>query len=269
MNESKTVVATFEFIEIEIPEPEMVTLTVQVIGQGSTSPAVGSHSYEEGTVVPLTATPATGWRFVGWSENVSGSSITMNENKTVVATFELLEEEPPIIIPPVTPDPPVDPQPPVVDPTPVGPQGTVKVSYVAEDGTVLAETFQFTGEIGTNYGTSARAFDGYELIETPANASGSFIDGIVEVVYVYSDGTVVIDEVEDVPLGPADNSSTEEEAAEEEEPIVETTDEEIILDEEIPEGSADQLPNTGHLPSGLFFTIGSLVSALGVYLKRK
>ncbi len=257
MNESKTVVATFEFIVIEIPEPEMVTLTVQVIGQGSTSPAVGSHSYEEGTLVPLTATPATGWRFVGWSENVSGSSVTMNESKTVVATFELIETdtpEPPIVIPP-TPEP-----------TPVGPQGTVTVSYVNTNGQSVFDSFSFSGEIGTNYGTSPRSSEEYENIDVPGNASGTFIDGNIDVVYVYSNPEVVIiEEEEPTPLGPAIDLSTEEE---EEEPVLDEPAEEIILlDEELPLG--DALPLTGHLPTELFFGLGSIITAAGVYLKRK
>ena len=254
MNESKTVVATFELIP-----PTMVNLTVEVIGQGSTSPAVGTHSYEQGTLVPLTATPAEGWRFVGWSENVSGSSVTMDESKTVVATFELLEEEPPIIIPPVTPDPPVP------TPDPVSLSGIVVVNYTDTFGNSLFASSQISGAVGTNYTTLALSFDGYTLVSTPSNATGSFIDGTITVDYIYSDGTeIIIEEEEPTPLGPAIDLSTEEE----EEPVLDEPAEEIILlDEELPLG--DALPLTGHLPTELFFGLGSIITAAGVYLKRK
>jgi uncharacterized repeat protein (TIGR02543 family) len=50
------------------------------------------ESYPENTVVTLTATPASGSTFAGWSGDCSGSSltttVTMNANKTCTATFQ-------------------------------------------------------------------------------------------------------------------------------------------------------------------------------------
>jgi uncharacterized repeat protein (TIGR02543 family) len=47
--------------------------------------------YTNGTVVTLTAQPSSGFRFVNWSGDISGTSatttITMNSNKTITATF--------------------------------------------------------------------------------------------------------------------------------------------------------------------------------------
>jgi uncharacterized protein (TIGR03437 family) len=67
-------------------------------GSGSVSPSpIGAScgancwSYAAGTVVTLTATPATGSTFAGWSSACSGTSVTctvtMNGNQTVTATF--------------------------------------------------------------------------------------------------------------------------------------------------------------------------------------
>jgi len=51
----------------------------------------GSGTYNSGTVVPVTATPALGWTFTGWSGDLSGTTnpdnVTMNSNKSVTANF--------------------------------------------------------------------------------------------------------------------------------------------------------------------------------------
>jgi uncharacterized repeat protein (TIGR02543 family) len=65
-------------------------LTVNVVGNGT----VGQNpppSYVVGQVVTLTATPATGWSFAGWSGDLSGTTnpitITLTSDKVVTATF--------------------------------------------------------------------------------------------------------------------------------------------------------------------------------------
>jgi len=50
-------------------------------------------------------------------------------------------------------------------------------------------------------------------------------------------------------------------------PVVEETPEELLPVEETPLG--DALPQTGQIPADLFYGIGGLVSAMGVYLKRR
>ena len=61
-------------------------------------PAGGRHdrsdtaTYDYGTVVELTATPATGYHFVEWTGACTGSgacSVTMDDNKSVSATFAI------------------------------------------------------------------------------------------------------------------------------------------------------------------------------------
>ena len=84
MDANKSVTATFS--EVVVPQ---FTLTVSTVGQGSVSPVGGS--FDEGTVVSLTATPAAGWQFDGWSGDLTGSvnpsSLAMDANKSVTATF--------------------------------------------------------------------------------------------------------------------------------------------------------------------------------------
>jgi Divergent InlB B-repeat domain len=78
-----------------------VTATLSVAnggnGQGTVSstsdrPPIGT-SYEVGTVVTLTATPASGSDFTGWTgcDTVSGATctVTMNASRSVIATFTL------------------------------------------------------------------------------------------------------------------------------------------------------------------------------------
>ena len=73
--------------------------------------------------------------------------------------------------------------------------GTVTVHHYIEgttdqvpltDGSVAEDEIK-TGTIGDIYATQARAdiSEGYELIEEPENASGTYIDGDIEVIYYY------------------------------------------------------------------------------------
>lgn len=109
MDEDREVTATFEL------EPEEFTLAVSKAGSGqgtvSSSPAgisCGSTCaapFEEGAEVTLTATPASGSAFSGWSGACTGTGackVTMTEARAVSATFSA-ESSPP---PPPPPPPP-------------------------------------------------------------------------------------------------------------------------------------------------------------------
>jgi uncharacterized repeat protein (TIGR02543 family) len=67
------------------------SLAVSVSGSGMTSPAAGTHTYAAGTSVQVTAIPASGAAFTGWSGDASGTSnpvtIAMNGNKSLAASF--------------------------------------------------------------------------------------------------------------------------------------------------------------------------------------
>jgi hypothetical protein len=72
------------------------TLTVATdgTGTGSVTPPVGPYSYDYGTTVWLTATADTGSTFVSWHGAATGTanpiSVTMDGDKTITATFDLL-----------------------------------------------------------------------------------------------------------------------------------------------------------------------------------
>jgi uncharacterized repeat protein (TIGR02543 family) len=73
----------------ELPKHTLTT-AVTTSGTGTISPASGS-TYYEGQQVPVTATPALGYSFSGWSGAASGTTnpvtITMDADKTITATF--------------------------------------------------------------------------------------------------------------------------------------------------------------------------------------
>ncbi len=67
------------------------TLTVNTVGEGTVTKNPDKATYNHGEVVQLAANPAENWIFTGWSGDLTGSTnpanITMNSNKTVIASF--------------------------------------------------------------------------------------------------------------------------------------------------------------------------------------
>ncbi len=84
MDGNKNITAVFA----ELPS---YSLSVQVVGSGSVTSDPPGGTYPSGTEVILTATPAEGWQFIGWSGAAGGysetASVTMNADKSVTATF--------------------------------------------------------------------------------------------------------------------------------------------------------------------------------------
>jgi hypothetical protein len=104
MNEDRTVVAVFK----PEPPPAEFALTVALAGAGSgtvTSSPAGincgidcSEAYAAGTEVTLTATPASGSTFSGWSGSCTGTGackVTMSQARSVTATFAKESTPPP------------------------------------------------------------------------------------------------------------------------------------------------------------------------------
>lgn len=265
MTKDMNVTATFELIP-----PTMVNLTVVIVGQGSTTPAAGTSLQTLDSVVPLTATPALGWRFAGWSENVVEDSITMNESKTITATFEFIIVEPNFF---------------TLSTNTVG-SGTVSIdpnSEVYESGSTVnlvatpASGWSFTGWSGNLSGSNNSES---LLMDGNKSVTATFTENIVPPVQPTTEPPAVLPT--EVPTEPATEPET-----------VEVDDEEVALgaptmmdidqfktalpviepetvevdDEETP--LADALPDTGQLPSEVFFGIGGLISAAGAFLKKK
>jgi len=69
-----------------------LTLAVDPSGSGTTDPVVGVHTYVEGAVVAITATPNEGYEFDHWTgdvadPNAASTTVTMDGEKTVTAHF--------------------------------------------------------------------------------------------------------------------------------------------------------------------------------------
>lgn len=82
-----------------VPQAALLTLnaTAEANGSVAASPTPTNGTYVEGTVVTLTATASSGYRFAGWTGDVPSANassnpvqITMDANKTVQATFEAI-----------------------------------------------------------------------------------------------------------------------------------------------------------------------------------
>ena len=86
MNGNKTVIAVFT-----TPTQYTLTVVASPSNGGSVTKSPNQSSYASGTVVTLTATPASGYSFTRWEGDLTGTTspatITMNGNKTVTAVF--------------------------------------------------------------------------------------------------------------------------------------------------------------------------------------
>jgi hypothetical protein len=91
--------ATFTITAVSEVPPVQYNLTMAVTGSGSTSPAVGQHTYAPGTLIPVIATPALGYQFVNWTAtagsftNASSPTTTFtmpSTNVIVTANFALI-----------------------------------------------------------------------------------------------------------------------------------------------------------------------------------
>lgn len=69
------------------------TMTMETpLGEGTVTPAVGTHEYEEDVMVDLEAVPDSGWYFSQWegevqNNNAASTRIKMDKNQTVRAVF--------------------------------------------------------------------------------------------------------------------------------------------------------------------------------------
>ncbi|PSL04739.1 putative repeat protein (TIGR02543 family) [Haloactinopolyspora alba] len=99
MNTDHTVTATFH--QDTPPEEDEYALTVSVNGDGTVQRSPSASTYPDGTDVTLTAAPAEGWTFAGWSGDASGTDesvvVMMDAPRSVTATFEQVSVDPPSV----------------------------------------------------------------------------------------------------------------------------------------------------------------------------
>ncbi len=77
--------------QVILPAQDLVPLTVEIVGQGTVTRSLRQSLVPRGTVVTLTAAPAEGWTFGGWTRDGSGKTpslaVTMDAPRTVQAVF--------------------------------------------------------------------------------------------------------------------------------------------------------------------------------------
>ena len=72
------------------------------LANGTTNPAVGMHAYVENTVVDISATPAEGFHFTGWTGDTADpesatTTVLMDADKEMTANFEANDTEAPYL----------------------------------------------------------------------------------------------------------------------------------------------------------------------------
>jgi hypothetical protein len=85
----ETVVVASAPVVVPPTTPDLTTLAVTIVGQGSVTGVAADYTVFE--TATITAVPAEGWRFVAWSGDLVGTdnpaSLAMSVNRFVTATF--------------------------------------------------------------------------------------------------------------------------------------------------------------------------------------
>ena len=88
MNSNKNIIARFKIL---IPASYTLNISISPLGSGTVTPSSGPHS--NGDIVAITAEANSGYVFASWEGDLNGSvnptTITMNGNKNITATFIL------------------------------------------------------------------------------------------------------------------------------------------------------------------------------------
>ncbi len=87
---SQTVNYTYTIAPSATGPTHTLTTAVSPIGGGTTTPAAGAHTYDESTMVNVSASAASGYVFDHWDGACSGNGscqVTMDADKTVTAYF--------------------------------------------------------------------------------------------------------------------------------------------------------------------------------------
>ena len=79
-------------------------------------------------------------------------------------------------------------------------KGYVTTNFVDRDGNILKEAIVTEDMVGNSYKTNSVDIMGYKLVETKGNESGEYIDGNIDVIYVYDKEVVkeVSTEINDI-----------------------------------------------------------------------
>ncbi|MDQ3289939.1 MAG: PKD domain-containing protein, partial [Bacteroidota bacterium] len=186
---------TITFRVINQPSTSNYTLTVNTSGSGTVSKSPNQNSYASGTNVVLTATPATGYKFSGWSGAATGTAnpitVSMTSNKTVTASFTPSTSQQQVVgftLINATTDQPIQALGNGAEiniysvknlniraNTNPGTVGSVKLKLSGAQSKEITETvapYALFGDINSNYNNWTPAVGNYTLTATPYSGSG-------------------------------------------------------------------------------------------------
>ncbi|QHT48033.1 tetratricopeptide repeat protein [Bacillus sp. SB49] len=144
------------------------SLNLAINGNGRITKSKSGSSFPEDTDVTITAIPADGWTFKGWSTGSYSSSltVTMNQNRAMTATFEKKASQPaPTPAPEPKPEPKPDPKP---EPEPE--QFSLSTS-VEGQGSIQASDRSVRA--GRNITVTAVPAEGWSFVRWSGDISGS------------------------------------------------------------------------------------------------
>lgn len=81
--------------------------------------------------------------------------------------------------------------------------GKLIVNYVDEDGNKLTDSITTEEEVDTPYSTIQKEFEGFEFIRVEGETTGKYIDGTIEVTYIYKNAVGDVEEPE-IPVEPVE-----------------------------------------------------------------
>lgn len=81
--------------------------------------------------------------------------------------------------------------------------GKLIVNYVDEDGNKLTDSITTEEEVDTPYSTIQEEFEGFEFIRVEGETTGKYIDGTIEVTYIYKNAVGDVEEPE-IPVEPVE-----------------------------------------------------------------
>lgn len=76
--------------------------------------------------------------------------------------------------------------------------GNLIVNYITDTEEILKDSVKSTKQVGTEYKTTEESFDGYQLLTIHGNERGKYIEGTIEVTYVYTNAFGNVD-YEEIP----------------------------------------------------------------------
>ena len=80
--------------------------------------------------------------------------------------------------------------------------GKLIVNYVDDQGNKLADSIITEAEVDTPYETIQKEFDGYEFLTVEGETKGNYINGTIEVTYIYTNAIGDIDVPDEEPIEP-------------------------------------------------------------------